>query len=131
MEIERLPFGQSLADKIRAAHYKWVNMPPGLTSELASKFMLALHGGKTIRKLTDSAGPDYICSVHRFKAHCGLHPDWAAEARRISTANGLIGKGVRLRNLTHCKYGHPLFGANISREPNGRRKCPLGSASLA
>jgi hypothetical protein len=46
MEIERLPFGQFHADKMRAAHYRWVDMPPGLSPESASKFMLMLRGGK-------------------------------------------------------------------------------------
>jgi hypothetical protein len=27
MEIELLLFGQSLSDKLRAAHYRWVGMP--------------------------------------------------------------------------------------------------------
>ena len=49
MEIERVPFGQSHAEKIRVAHYKWLNMPAGLTPELSSKFMLGFHGGKTVR----------------------------------------------------------------------------------
>jgi hypothetical protein len=60
MEIERLPLGESLSDKLRAAHYKWVGMPPGLTPELASKFMLGLHGGRTVKDMTDN-GEHYIC----------------------------------------------------------------------
>jgi hypothetical protein len=39
MEIEHLPFGQSLSDKQRAAHYKWVNTPPGIPPETATEFM--------------------------------------------------------------------------------------------
>ena len=40
MEIELLPFGRSLSDKLRAAHYKWLGMPSGLTPELASRLGL-------------------------------------------------------------------------------------------
>jgi hypothetical protein len=42
MEIELLPFGQSLAEKIRAAHYKWLNMPPGIPPDLAIEFMVKI-----------------------------------------------------------------------------------------
>jgi hypothetical protein len=49
MEIERLPQGQSFGDRHRAACSQWIGMPPGLTPELASKFMLGFHDGKTIR----------------------------------------------------------------------------------
>jgi hypothetical protein len=38
--------------------------------------------------------------------------------------NGNAGKGARVRNLTHCKHGHPLSGDNLYIAP-GRteRKC--------
>src|SRR5260370_275397 len=111
MEIERLPFGQSHADKIRAAHYKWVNMPPGLTPELASKFMLGLHGGKTIRDMTTAGGKDYICSDARFQKHRELNPEWwGEEEQRLNEANANFKKKYnnKNKNKTHCKHGHDL-----------------------
>jgi hypothetical protein len=45
-------------------------------------------------------------SYARFKTHCGMHPDWAAEARRISKVNGDAGKGARLAKRTYCANGH-------------------------
>jgi hypothetical protein len=114
----------SHADRSRAGELKWRGAPPGMSPAMANEFMEGLKTGSTIAKLTlGYKSAKYLVSYERFKKHCELDPEWAAEARRISRANGLIGKGVRLRNLTHCKYGHPLSGANIAREPNGRRKC--------
>jgi hypothetical protein len=75
MEIERIPFGQSPFDKLPAAHYRWVNIPTGLTPELAGKPMLGLHGGKTVKDMT-SNGEHHICSFDRFNKHCELNPEW-------------------------------------------------------
>jgi hypothetical protein len=126
METERLPLGKSLADKHRAAHYKWVNMPPGIPPDMAVEFMEKLKAGSTIRKLIGGGkilGPAMV-SRERFKKHCELNPIWAAEARRISDVNGRLLKGARVRGLTHCKHGHPLSGDNLYVAP-GRteRKC--------
>src|SRR4051794_16716101 len=114
MEIKRLPFGQSHADKIRAAYYRWVNMPPGIPSDMAVEFMERLKAGSTIRKLTGGGklGPPMV-SDDRFKKHCELNPAWAAEARGISRQNSTLLKGAYLRNRTHCKYGHSLSGDNL------------------
>jgi hypothetical protein len=124
MEIKRLPFGQSHADKIRAAELKWRGMPPGIPPDMAIEFMAKLKAGSTVRKLTGGGtlGPAFV-SYQRFKKHCELNPIWAADARITSDANSRRNKGARLRNLTHCIHGHPLSGANIKYEPNGRRKC--------
>jgi hypothetical protein len=75
MEIERLPFGQSHADKIRAAHYKWVGMPPGIPPQMADEFMEKLSAGSTIRKLTGGGklGPPMV-SYDRFKNTVGCIP---------------------------------------------------------
>jgi hypothetical protein len=51
-KIERLPFGQSHADKCRAGNLKWRNMPPGIPPEMATQFMAGLTSGKTLRILT-------------------------------------------------------------------------------
>jgi hypothetical protein len=53
MEIERLPLGQSLADRHRAAELKWRGRPPGIPPEMAIDFMARLKAGSTIRKLVD------------------------------------------------------------------------------
>jgi len=52
MEIKRLPFGQSHADKCRVGYLKWVNAPPGIPREIAIEFMAKLKAGSTVRKLT-------------------------------------------------------------------------------
>jgi hypothetical protein len=106
MEMEWLPLGQSLADKHRAAELKWRGKPPGMPPEVAVEFMEKLKAGSTIRKLTGGGkfGPARV-SADRFKKHCDLNPIWAAEARRISDANGRCGRGMLLRQRTHCKNG--------------------------
>jgi hypothetical protein len=125
MEIERIPFGQSHADKIRVAHYKWVNMPPGIPPEMAAEFMEKLKAGSTIRKLTGGGklGAPMV-SHERFKKHCQMHPVWAAEAREISDANGRTIKGSRERAKTHCRNGHPFAGDNLYISPDRKeRRC--------
>jgi hypothetical protein len=122
MEIERLPLGQSLADKHRAPTLKWRGKPPGIPPEMAVEFMAKLKAGSTIRKLVEG-GKDLepnLVSRDRFKKHCEMHPEWAAEARRISKVNGDAGKGARLRNSTHCLNGHPFSGENLYGK---ERKC--------
>jgi hypothetical protein len=93
----------------RAGCLKWRGAPPGMPAELADEFMTKLNAGSTIRKLTSGMkefGPSLV-SYSRFKKHCELHPEWGAEAWRISKVNGNFGKGSN-RNKTHCKFGHPF-----------------------
>jgi hypothetical protein len=125
MEIERLSFGQSHADKIRAAHYKWANTPPGIPPDMAIEFMARLKAGGTVRKLTGGGKlGTHMVSHDRFKRHCELNPTWGAEARSISDANGRFLKAARVRGLTHCKHGHPLSGDNLYLAPGrNERKC--------
>jgi hypothetical protein len=114
MEIERLPLGQSLADKHRAAELKWRRKPPGIPSDMAIEFMARLSAGSTVRKLTGGGelGPAMV-SFDRFKKHCELHPKWAAEAWRVSNASTRILKTARFRAMTHCKFGHSLADARV------------------
>jgi hypothetical protein len=127
MEIERLPLGQSHADKCRAANLKWRNMPPGIPPDMAVEFVDKLKAGSTIRKLTSGVkkiGPA-IVSYERFKKHCELHPEWAAGAWAISQANTAKGKGDALRVTTHCRAGlHAMTGENVFIDgTHGRRRC--------
>jgi hypothetical protein len=74
MEIERLPLGQSHADRCRAGTLRWRNAPPGIPPEMAVDFIARLQAGSTIRKLTSGIkkfGPA-IVSYERFKniANC-------------------------------------------------------------
>lgn len=90
----------------------------GLSDERAARFMVALRGGTT-RHL-------FGVNTKSLELYFATHPDYAREARPLIEANARaarLRKGARLRNLTHCVHGHPLSGANISLEPNGRRKC--------
>jgi len=114
MEIERLPLGQSLADKHRAAELKWRGKPPGIPPAMAVEFMAKLKAGSTVRKLTGGGklGPAMV-SFGRFKKHCELNPIWAMKARRMSDANGRFGKGSLTRARTHCKNGHSFEEAFV------------------
>ncbi|SHK61491.1 hypothetical protein [Bradyrhizobium lablabi] len=126
MENERLSYGQSRAEKMRAAHYKWVGMPPGLTPELASKFMLGLYGGKTITNMT-SAGEHYICSFDRFNKHCELNPQWGSEARKASRASFIAKEKAsnpkkRATQIMCLKGLHAMMPDNVMMH-KGRRNC--------
>jgi hypothetical protein len=117
---------QSHADLIRAGLLRWHGVPPGIPPAMADDFMSKLKAGSTVRKLTAGGtkhGPA-MANYGRFKKHCELNPTWAAEAQRISDVNGRLGKGARLRNLTHCRNGHPFSGENLYVFPDGKeRKC--------
>ncbi len=107
METERLPLGQSLADKHRAAELRWRGMPPGLPPDIAADFMAELKGGKTVRVLTN--GPGALCGLARYKKHCELNPEWGALANQLAKANAKAAnvlKGAPNRNRTHCINGH-------------------------
>lgn len=129
MEIERIPFGKSPSNKHRAARYRWLNMPAGLTPELAARFKLGVHGGKTVRDMTTAGGPNYICSENRFLKHCQMHPDWwGAEEWHLNIANASAKKKVNSwqRLKTHCVRGHDLavhgkFFTN--KQGEGSRRC--------
>jgi hypothetical protein len=87
----------------------WRNAPPGMSPTMADEFIARLKAGSTVRRLTSgkSFGPGLV-TASRFKKHCERHPEWAAEAWRISKANTKAARGARFRAMTHCKYGHPL-----------------------
>jgi hypothetical protein len=92
--------------------------PKGLSDEKAARMMVALREGRTLRL--------FGVTAPRLEAYFAAHPDYAREARPLSEANAeaaRLRKGARLRNLTHCIYGHPFSGANVSIGPTGRRKC--------
>ena len=105
----------SRSDVYRARELKWRHAPPGMTAELAEDFMSKLKAGSTIRQLTaggEKLGPATV-SYQRFKKHCDLNPDWAAEALQISKANTRVLKIARFRAMTHCKFGHSLADARL------------------
>ena len=110
----------SHADRCRAGTLKWQGKPPGIPPELAVELMAKLKAGSTVRKLTGGGvlGPA-IVSYARFKTHCEMHPDWAAEARRISKVNGDAGKGARLAKRTHCANGHAFAEHGRECHTNG------------
>jgi hypothetical protein len=114
----------------------WRNAPPGMSPAMADEFIARLNAGSTVRKLTlgiKGCGP-LLVTASRFKQHCELHPEWAAEAWRISKANTKAGRSARFRAMTHCKHGHPLSGDNLySYVSQGRaeRKCLTCNKRLA
>jgi hypothetical protein len=102
--------------------FKWslqmLATPKGLSDEKATRMMAALRDGQTLRL--------FCVTAPRLDAYFAAHPVYAREARPLIEANAkaaLLRKGARLRDLTHCIYGHPFSGANISIGPTGRRKC--------
>jgi len=103
---------------------------------MADECMARLKAGSTVRKLSlglRQFGPGLV-TVGRFKKHCEIHPEWAAEAWRISKANTKAARSARFRALTHCKHGHPLSGDNLYLYvSHGRheRKCLTCNKRLA
>jgi hypothetical protein len=97
-----------------------------MSAEMADEFMAKLKAGATLRKLTAGGtklGPAFV-PWGRFKKHCELHPEWAAEAWLISVPNGRALKGSRERSKTHCRNGHPFSGENLYVSPDGKeRRC--------
>ncbi|WP_128966113.1 hypothetical protein [Bradyrhizobium guangdongense] len=105
------------------ARRKWMNVPPGMTEDLAAEFMRRLTAGDTLRKITSGdkrCGPALV-TPQRFKKHCELHPEWAVEARRLAHVNEQVAARVRAtvtwrlaidrsaekrRTAERCKNGH-------------------------
>ncbi|MEH2534412.1 hypothetical protein V1277_006292 [Bradyrhizobium sp. AZCC 1588] len=114
----------------------WRNAPPGMPAAMAEECIARLKAGNTVRKLTSGLrqlGPGLV-TYQRFKKHCELHPEWAAEAWRISKANTKAARGARFRAMTHCKHGHPLSGDNLYlyvAKGRKERKCLTCNKRLA
>jgi hypothetical protein len=109
--------------------------PSGMSPAMADEFTARLKAGSTVRRLMSgkSFGP-WLVTVRRFNEHCELHPDWAAEAWRISKANTKAARGARFRAMMHCKHGHPLSGDNLylySNQGRTDRKCLTCNKRLA
>jgi hypothetical protein len=103
---------------MRSTEAAMPNTAKGLSDEKAARMMIALRGGQTQRTFGVGSA--------RIEAYLLAHPDYAREARPLMEANGMaakLRKGERLRNLTHCVYGHPFAGGNLSFRPNGKRDC--------
>lgn len=103
-----------------AARRKWMDVPPGMTPELTEEFMRRLKEGETLRRITSGdkrCGPALV-TPQRFKKHCELHPEWAAEAMRLVEVNfkaADASKGWK-GGRTHCKGGHPYAIYGILRK---------------
>lgn len=94
--------------------------PKGLSDEKATRMMGALREGQTLRLFSVTAP--------RLEAYFAVHPDYAREATPLIEANAkaaLLRKGARLRNRTHCRYGHPFSGENLFVAPEGWRRCRI------
>jgi hypothetical protein len=101
-------------------------MPPvltGLSDEKAARMLDGFRSGSTLRPFHEK--------VARFKAYCVAHPEYAREAESLLAKNMKLAharKGSRLRDATHCKYGHPLTPDNVYFFPYRNRlgrKCKL------
>jgi len=128
MPKDNLATSSSPSDFRRTLELKWwLNAPPGMSSAMADEFIARLKDGSTVRKLTlgmRAFGPGLV-TASRFKKHCDLHPEWAAEAWRISRENTRRGRAARLGSRTHCKFGHPFSGDNLFVTPEGWRRCRI------
>jgi hypothetical protein len=70
--------------------------------------MTALRNGQTLRL--------FAVRSARLREYFNSHPDYACEAVPLMEANKKLAiqrKGNKYRDLTHCKYGHPLSGDNV------------------
>ena len=70
--------------------------------------MAGFREGRTLRGY-------HVCAA-RFQSYCDAHPEYAREALPLIAENkeaARLRRGERLRNLTHCKRGHPLSEARI------------------
>jgi hypothetical protein len=93
--------------------------PKGLSDEKAARMVVALREGRTLRT--------FGVRTPRLDAYFKAHPEYAQEATPLIEANAKAAqqrKGVN-RNLTHCKYGHSLADAYVSRQQGGyvKRDC--------
>lgn len=104
-----------------AARLRWLNVPPGMPTELADEFMQRLTEGETLSRLTSGRLVPPLVTRQRFDRHCELHPEWAVEARRLVKANEQVAARVRAtvtwrlaiersaekrRTAERCKNGH-------------------------
>lgn len=117
----------------RAAWLKGL-VPPGMTTDQAGEFMGRLIAGQSLRRITSGDkryGPALV-TPQRFKKHCELHPEWAAEAMRLAKANAKaadilksVNSAWRRRTQEVCLKGlHPMAGDNVRIDPStGRRAC--------
>ncbi|MEY9539050.1 hypothetical protein ABIE85_002110 [Bradyrhizobium diazoefficiens] len=78
-----------------AARLRWLNVPPGMTPDMAQEFMRRLTAGSTLSKLTSGRLEPAFVSRQRFLKHCELHPEWAVEATRLIKANEQAAAHVR------------------------------------
>src|SRR5690348_10059872 len=94
-------------------------IPKGLSDEKAARMMAGFRDGRTLR----GCGVLAAC----FEAYCDAHPEYAREAKALLVENMKASharSGARLRNRTHCRYGHPFSGDNLYIWPNGKvREC--------
>ncbi|OSJ16833.1 hypothetical protein BST63_10595 [Bradyrhizobium canariense] len=83
----------------------------------AAQLMQHLEAGKTVQE----------CGIKRASLELYLkdHPDFAAKALPLIDANAKAAQSRKghNRNKTHCKFGHPLSGANLFRSTDGFRRC--------
>lgn len=95
-----------------AARQKWMNVPPGMTPDLADEFMRRLKAAETLRRITSGdkrCGPALV-TPQRFKKHCELHPEWAVEAMVLARANAKAADALKSPKLYRlsCKHDHSL-----------------------
>lgn len=82
--------------------------PKGLSDEKATRMMVALREGQTLRK--------FGVKPPRLEAYFAAHPDYAREARPLIEANAKAArfrKGTRNGTKTHCINGHSLADARV------------------
>jgi hypothetical protein len=103
-----------------------------MTDIKAQLVLVALRKGRTLNsiccgRLNGRQSPgEKITDYCLFRNYCADHPDYSREALALLAENTKVAtakKGAHLRNLTHCRYGHPLSGPNVRIEEGRWRRC--------
>ena len=92
-----------------------------LSEEKAQRVLVGLRAGETLRR--------YSLSGHSpaFQGYCQAHPDYAAEALPLASANTVAARlrKASRRNTTHCRAGlHLMVAENVRPDGgNGKKRC--------
>lgn len=76
-----------------------------------------------VGEIPDGLTLDHLCGVTACVNPAHLEPVTAAENTRRQWAAGRANAGVREREKTHCRHGHPYSPENTYVKPSGERCC--------
>jgi hypothetical protein len=105
--------------RVRGLRKRIARKTKSMSEATAQLVLEALRKGKTLTsicsgRLNNCYTPGEKITDHSlYRNYCAAHPDFSREAQALLAENtraATARKGARLRNRTHCKYGHPLSG---------------------